>query len=279
MLNPIVVHEIISSGDLQIHLNELEEINSLLRIQADEQSKKIAEVIATNAKFLAIIAHDLRSPFSSIIGVLELLKDSYNEYDLKEVEKYISIAITSANGTLNLLDNLLSWTSAQNKAVFFKPERINLHELIIDEIENLITSATHKLITLDHTVPATIFLTADVQMVKTIFRNLITNAIKYSYIGGEIGVSAVEGSQFVEIIVEDNGIGMKRKDQNELFRKNVMHSTRGTNNESGTGLGLLLCKEFVEKHGGNICMESESGKGSKVKFTLPIASEREREVA
>ena len=100
-------------------------------------------------------------------------------------------------------------------------------------------------------------------------RNLINNAIKYSFIGGEIMISAAEAGQFVEITVEDNGIGMKHKALKELFNKDEVHTTRGTNNEYGTGLGLILCKEFVEKHGGNIRIESEPGKGTKIKFTMP----------
>jgi signal transduction histidine kinase len=263
------VHNIAQSRDIEQRFKELKVINARLEKSAIDQSEKLAEVVATNAKFLSIIAHDLRSPFTSIIGVLELLKDSYNDFNIKEVEKYIRMATNSANGTLNLLENLLSWTTAQNKAIFFSPVRINLHELIIEEIESLYTYAIHKLITLDHSVTPKLFVAADVQMVKTILRNLLNNAIKYSYVGGEIMVSAVENDQFVEITVQDEGIGMKRKVQNELFIKSEFHSTRGTNNENGTGLGLILCKEFVEKHGGSIWIESESGKGCKVKFTLP----------
>jgi signal transduction histidine kinase len=106
-------------------------------------------------------------------------------------------------------------------------------------------------------------------MFKTILRNLISNAIKYSFIGGEVTINATELKQFVEISVEDTGIGITQKDRKELFRRNEIHTTRGTNNESGTGLGLILCKEFVEKHGGTIRIESEPGKGSRILFTLP----------
>lgn len=255
--------------NLKLRLKELEEINSHLEKVSEDQSKKLAEVVETNSKFLSIIAHDLRSPFSSILGVLELLKDSYYEYNIKEVEKYIRMATNSATGTLNLLDNLLSWTSAQNKATFINPVKIDLYELIIEEFESITPAATHKLLSLNHSIPPRLFLAADIEMVKTILRNLISNAIKFSYIGGEIRVSASEDKQFVEITIEDNGIGISQKDQKELFIKNEVHSTRGTNNEFGTGLGLILCKEFVEKHGGKILIESEAGKGTKVRFTLP----------
>jgi len=255
--------------DLKQRLQEMEEINARLEKLVEVQSNKLAEVVATNAKFLSIIAHDLRSPFTSIIGVLELLKDSYNDYNIKEIEKYIRMATNSANGTLTLLDNLLWWTASQNKATYLTPIKINLHELVTDELESAITSATHKLISLHNSIPTKLYLAADLQMVRTIFRNLISNAIKYSYIGGEITVSASESGQFVEITVEDNGIGITHKAQRELFKNNEIHSTRGTNNENGTGLGLILCKDFIEKHGGIIKVESEPGAGTRIKFTLP----------
>jgi two-component system sensor histidine kinase/response regulator len=256
-------------ADHKLRLLEMEEINTRLEKEAGEQSAKLAEVIATNSKFLSKIAHDLRSPFNSIIGVLELLKDSYDDYDIEHIDKYIRMATNSANGTLNLLDNLLSWTAAQNKATYFNPVRIGIHEMVTEELDEISTSASHKLITLNQSVPPNLFIAADFQMVKTILRNLINNAIKYSFIGGEITVSATEGLQFVEITVEDNGIGITHKAQKELFRENEIHSTRGTNNENGTGLGLILCKGFVEKHGGKISVKSKPGKGTKIKFTLP----------
>jgi signal transduction histidine kinase len=259
----------VTTIDLLQRLQEMEEINVNLKKQVEDQSKKLEEVIASNAKFLSIIAHDLRSPFGSIIGVLELLKDSYGEYNIKEVERYIRMATNSANGTLTLLNNLLSWTAAQNKAMCFTPVKINLLELIIAELESVNTSATRKQISLNHACPGNIYLFADLQMVKTIFRNLISNAIKYSFIGGEITVSTSEGKQFAQITVHDNGIGISHKAQKELFKKNEIHSTRGTDNENGTGLGLILCKDFVEKHSGTLSIESERGKGSKFNFTLP----------
>lgn len=254
---------------LNQRLVELEEINMKLEQQAKEHSNKLAEVISTNAKFLSILAHDLRSPFSSIIGALELLKDSYNEYDIKEVEKYLNMATHSANGALTLLDNLLSWTVAQNKATLFNPVKIDLHDLLSAELESINITAARKLISLNNCCPYGIFLTADVQMVETVLRNLLNNAVKYSFIGGDITVRASEVNQFVEVIVEDNGIGITHKANKMLFNDDVVRSTRGTSNEIGTGLGLILCKEFIEKHGGSIHIESESGKGSKIIFTLP----------
>jgi signal transduction histidine kinase len=259
----------LSNPELIKRIHELEEINAQLEQIANERSKKLTEVIETNAKFLSIIAHDLRSPFSSIISVLELLKDSYYNHNLEDVKKYIRMASNSANGTLRLLENLLAWTSAENKITSFNPVKINVQNLVDDEFENFISEATHKLISLDHAIPKNIHVSADIDMFKTVLRNLISNAIKYSFIGGIITINATVQKQFVEISVKDSGTGITREARKDLFNRNEIHTTRGTNNESGTGLGLILCKKFVEKHGGTVRIESEPGKGSRILFTLP----------
>jgi len=259
----------LSNQELIQRLKELEAINAQLELNTEEQSKKLAEVIETNAKFLSIIAHDLRSPFSSIISVLELLKDSYYDHNLEDVKKYIRMATNSANGTLSLLENLLAWTSAENKMTSFNPVTINVDNLVEEEFENFISAATHKLISLNNAIPKNLRVSADMDMVKTVLRNLISNAIKYSFIGGVITINATELNKFVEISVADNGVGITQKDMEDLFRRNELHTTRGTNNESGTGLGLILCKEFVEKHGGTLRIESKPDKGSRIFFTLP----------
>jgi signal transduction histidine kinase len=141
--------------------------------------------------------------------------------------------------------------------------------LLQEEIESLKTLALQKQITMSQSVEPALNVTADLQMVKTIFRNLINNAIKYTHAYGKIVITAVENKQFVEVTVIDNGIGISDEDSKKLFKIDSFHSTPGTRDEKGTGLGLLLCKEFVELHGGNIRIESEAGKGSRFAFTLP----------
>jgi signal transduction histidine kinase len=254
---------------LLLRLREMEELNTGLELLVEQRTSKLVEIVSTNAKFLSIIAHDLRSPFSSILGILELLKMSLKELDKNEIEKYIEIIYNSANNTLTLLDNLLVWALSQNKEKNFKPIKINLYELLREEIENLKTLASQKQITLRHSVKPDLNVTADIQMVKTILRNLINNAIKYTNVNGEIIIDANEVNQYIEIAIKDNGIGISAEDQRKLFKIDAFHSTPGTHDEKGTGLGLLLCKEFVELHGGNIRIESEAGKGSRFAFTLP----------
>jgi signal transduction histidine kinase len=255
--------------NLRLRLQEMEELNANLEKLIEQRTAKLAEIVSTNAKFLSIIAHDLRNPFSSILGILGIIKLSIKDKKIGEIEEYIDMAYNSANNTLILLDNLLVWAVSQNKEKNFNPVKINLYELLGEEIESLNTSAKQKQIALNHSIEPNLNVTADLQMVKTILRNLISNAIKFTNINGEISINALEKQQFVEVAVKDDGIGVSYEAQKNLFRIDLFHSTPGTNNERGTGLGLLLCKEFVELHGGSIWIESEHGKGSRFAFTLP----------
>lgn len=256
-------------NSLKVRLHEIEEVNVQLKNRVDEDTKKLSEVISTNAKFLSIIAHDLRNPFNSIIGVLDLLSNNFNDFNKDELEELIHLASSSASNTLKLLEDLLKWTISQSKGKSINPVKIDLNKIVTDEFEIFNISAARKQLSLEHSIDPKLFLTADIQMVKAILRNLISNAIKYSNAGGVIFISAIEGKRFVEIWVKDNGIGISQNAQKKLFKAEEFHSTIGTSNEQGTGFGLLFCKEFIEMHGGKIWVESETGSGSVFKFTLP----------
>jgi signal transduction histidine kinase len=258
-----------SEKQMIVRLKEMEDLNTSLELLLEQRTTRLLEIVSTNGKFLSIIAHDLRSPFSSIIGILELLKMSLEEFNKAEVEKYVDIVYKSANNTLILLDNLLVWAVSQNKEKNFRPVKINLYKLLREEIENIRTLAGQKLITINNSVDSELNVTADLQMVKTILRNIISNAIKYTNTNGEITIDAMEHNQYVEVAVKDNGTGITPEIQKKLFKIDSLHSTPGTANEKGTGLGLLLCKEFIELHGGIITVKSEKGKGSRFAFTLP----------
>lgn len=258
-----------SETNLLSRLREMEEHNAHLENLVEQQTKELTEVTAASTKFLSIIAHDLRSPFSSILGVLEIIKESLKDNNNIEIEKNINIATNSANKTLILLDNLLAWTFSQNDVRRFNPVKININELLKEEIDNLSLSATQKQIIMNYSITSNLNVSADLQMVKTVLRNLISNAIKYTNTGGEISISAAESKQFVEISIKDNGIGISSGNQKNLFKIDSYNSTNGTNNERGTGFGLILCKEFIEMHGGSIKVVSEEGKGCEFRFTLP----------
>lgn len=251
------------------HLQELENLNAELEKMVDDQSAKLADVVATNAKFISILAHDLRSPFQTIIGALDNLEENYRNLDVADVEMYIHMAANSVNSTLRLLENLLSWTSLQSSGKSFNPVKVNINKVISSEIVNAETLASQKQININLFISANLYATADLQMLKTILRNLINNAIKYSFLGGEITIHASETGKQIEIEISDQGVGLSKNALKSLFHHNELYSTRGTGNEHGTGLGLLLCKEFILMHGGDIKVQSETGKGTTVSFQLP----------
>ncbi|MFU8861354.1 MAG: sensor histidine kinase [Cyclonatronaceae bacterium] len=258
-----------SYNGLMRRVKDLAEYNKQLERVVSEQARELTGIIATNTKVISIIAHDLRSPFVSLMGILEIIRDYFDKKGENDIERYIDIAAESANSSLNLLDNLAAWAVSRNEERKLQPEEIDLKNMLIEEIRIIRCSAVQKQVTLVHSIPPDLNIVADVRMMKTVLRNLVNNAVKYSNSGGEVKISASAGKEHVEISVQDSGIGISYEDQRKLFRKDILHSTPGTNKEKGTGLGLLLCREFVEKHGGKIRLISEPGRGSKFIITLP----------
>ena len=238
--------------------------------KAEENEIQLIELNATKDKLFSIIAHDLRSPFNGIIGFSELLIDNLKGFEITKSEKYLGIIHSLAQDTLVLLDNLLHWAKMQTGQISFNPKKIILSSIILEIIETSNSMAKIKDISLNQMESDDIELYADENMLTMVLRNLISNAIKFTKPGGEINVSALQNDKFIEIAVSDNGVGMNEDNQNKLFRLETNETTIGTVNEKGSGLGLVLCKEFVEKLGGNIWVESELGKGSDFKFTLPL---------
>jgi len=235
-----------------------------------ETNKKLTELNAQKDKFFSIIAHDLRSPFNSIMGFSQLLVDQIIEKDYEGIEQYARIMRQSAEHAINLLTNLLEWSRAQTGRIEFKPdylELVNFIEKIIPVFENV---ALQKSITIKRSLPHESLVYADKHMISTVLRNLISNAIKFTRQGGEVIVSAQRVKNEAIVSVKDNGVGISKDQIDKLFRIDQSESTPGTNNEQGTGLGLILCKEFVEKHGGRIGVESQEGKGSLFTFTIPV---------
>jgi len=259
--------DLLIENHFKLKLQEIEEHNRHLEMLLEQRTTKLTEVVASNSKFLKIIGHDLKGPFSAILFALDLLK--INDLNKNEVRHYVDIASNSATKALSLLESLLAWAISQNQGKSFEPINLNLHNLLQSEIANLAISAKNKQISLNNFIPVYFNVTGDLQMLKTIFRNLISNAIKYTNLGGEITISMLQKAHFVEITVHDNGVGMTLNTQENLFKADSFFSTEGTNKEKGTGLGLLLCKEFVEMHGGHISIESELVIGSKFIVSLP----------
>jgi signal transduction histidine kinase len=234
------------------------------------KTSELNELNASKDKFFSIIAHDLKNPFNTIIGFSEMLKVAVLSKNADTICKYASMINSSSVQTFRLLENLLEWASSQRGKILLTPERISFSELISEEIAMIDDMAGRKNIKIVLQVPDALYITTDKNMLRTILRNLITNAIKYTNKNGRITIKARDMKNHLEISVSDNGIGMTEEIISKLFRIDSNLSTRGTDDEKGTGLGLVLCKEFVGKLGGSILVESEVGKGSTFKFTLPF---------
>jgi signal transduction histidine kinase len=253
------------------YLNEnLEKMVEERTHQLNENSIKLSEANNTKDKFYSIIAHDLRNPFHIIIGYSTLLTkqiEAQKYGEAKAMAKYIN---DSAKNTYNLLENLLNWAKSQLHLIPFLPEKLNLLMVVDEIIKEAEYIGISKNISIQSFIAIDISVTADKNMLQLIFRNLLTNAIKYSSTDTQIKLIATTSFNQVEISVADNGIGMSAALIEKLFIFGENIAVPGTANEKGSGFGLLLCKEFVEKHGGKLWVESEVGKGSTFKFTLPM---------
>lgn len=237
-------------------------------IQLRKYSEELQELNATKDKFFSIIAHDLKTPFNSILGLSEILKDEAKNLDIATIEQYSGIIHSTSTNTFRLLENLLDWARVQQSRIKFTPEPIILKKTVNEVVELMIEKANSKMIAIINFVPNSLIISADKDMLKTTLRNLISNALKFTHTNGTIEIHASEKPGEVEIKVKDSGIGISKEDAGKLFKAVSNFTKRGTENEKGTGLGLMLCKEFVEKHGGKIWIESEEGKGSTFSFTL-----------
>lgn len=243
--------------------------------KADEQKLRdnelrLNELNKTKDKFISILAHDLKSPFSALLAFSQLLLDDFDNYDKEEIREMIeTINITSKN-TYFFLEELLEWAKIQRENFSFNPGNIFLASTINECILLLSNLSDAKGIHVHNTVPDNICIFADGDILKTIFRNLITNAIKFTPVCGHINISARTTQSMLQVDVCDTGIGMDVDTIESLFKIGETRSTEGTKGERGTGFGLLLCKEFVEKHGGEIWVESELGKGTVFSFTMPL---------
>ena len=234
-----------------------------------ESKARLREANFTKDRFFSIIGHDLKSPFNRILGFSEILLEQVSNNDYNGIENYARIIRDSSQRAVNLLANLLEWSQTQTGRIEFNPEYIELVSKIKEVVELLNDSAQQKSISIFKKLPHNMPVIADRAMIKTILRNLLSNAIKFTNPGGEIIISIEQTSGEVIVSVEDNGVGIKKEVIDNLFRIDYCHSTLGTSKEAGTGLGLLLCREFISLHGGKIWVESDGESGSVFSFSLP----------
>jgi len=255
----------IGTVEISIDITQRKEAEEKIK----ENEKRLLELNSDKDRFMSILAHDLKSPFNCVIGLSEILMEQVESKNLEGIGKYAKTIMESSQQVMELLSNLMEWSRSQTGRMAFNPEPTNL-ECLINEIRNLFNEmACQKSINLSSMVDSLIKINLDRAMIGTVLRNLITNAIKFTPYGGSVKVSASGNKEEITVKVADNGIGIPKSIQKRLFRIDENYTTPGTNNEQGSGLGLLLCKEFVEKHGGRIWIESEPGMGSTFYFSLP----------
>jgi len=235
-----------------------------------KNNAELNEINATKDKLFSIIAHDLKNPVGNIVAMSELLADFMKKKDMDTAEELAGLMGHQAKETLTLLDMLFDWARSQSGQMVFKPAILDLNQIVKEVLENLNSSAQLKGIVILPPDIKEVRVFADVHMLATILRNLLTNSIKFTKAGGTIQISALTNPENTEITITDSGIGMDQITQNMLFKIESNITINGTANEKGTGLGLIICNEFVEKHGGHIRVVSELGKGSQFILTFPF---------
>lgn len=242
-------------------------------VEIKQSREKLIELNATKDKFFGIIAHDLRNPFAGIIGVSSEIKKillQEGNSDSAQLLHYAQLILESSESALSLLENLTQWAVSQTGKITVIPQYLPMKDLINYSISIINAIAFKKNITIENNVNEIYKVFADIELASTIIRNIMTNAIKFTYPNGKIIVSAKENGEFLEISIKDTGLGINPRNLDRIFRIDSKFSSLGTEQEKGTGLGLILCKEFVEKQGGRIWVESEEKKGSTFTFTLPL---------
>lgn len=246
-------------------------INARIRTREIQQLNLELEKVNTDKdRFISILSHDLKNPFNSMLGFLDILSKDLHILEKEKVERFINYLHDITKNTYRLLDDLLEWARVQTGKFNFEPVCFRFLSAYKEVYGQLYAHARAKEITISYDIPDDLVVLADQEMVKTILRNLISNAIKFSHPGGEVKVATNSSAVMATISVSDNGVGMDEHKKNSLFNITQTVTTRGTSNEAGTGIGLLLCREFVKIHGGDIAIESEPGKGSSFYFNLPI---------
>jgi len=240
---------------------------NFLELKANEE--KLIRLNATKDKFFSIIAHDLKNPFNVLIGLSDIVISDPDVRHSKDFEEIIDGIFTTAKSGYNLLDNLLEWARSQTGELEYKPSVVNMAEIVTVNTTFFRESAKSKKIEICNSIPSDLEIFADYNMVNFVVRNILNNAIKFSFLNGKIEINASQSDNGYIFSIQDYGIGMNKETEDKLFKIESTSPKPGTANEMGTGLGLIICKEFVEKNGGEIWVESQERKGSCFYFRLP----------
>lgn len=264
------VRSFIQEMEIRQKNTELLAINENLEKLVAARTQELEDVNATKDKFFSIIAHDLRNSFCSLLGFSDVLIENYRSFPDDEKLSMLATIRQVSEQTYKLLQNLLEWARVQTGRIKFDPKTFDIHACILDEyaLQQHIANQKHIQLILTDGQPQLTY--GDEKMIATVIRNLISNAIKFTHENGEIKIGHTIKNNFIEVTVADNGVGINEENKKKIFQFNEYFNTSGTNKEEGTGLGLILCKEFVTINGGTIWLESEINKGTTITFTVPL---------
>ncbi len=266
---PFQTEEVLARVKTHVNLRRIQKSLETEIVERKRAEEALREANASKDKFFSIIAHDLRSPFTALLGYTELALRYPDETSKEKMRNHITHIKTSAESVYALLENLLTWSRLQRGMMEHRPENFPLPQTVEHVVDLFASSATQKQITLRNSVPSETSVHADVNMIHTVIRNFVSNALKFTKTGGRIEIIARQHDEYVEIAVSDTGIGIPENALAKLFRIDTKLTTKGTAGERGTGLGLSLCKDLIEKNKGTLNVESEVGKGTTFRFTLP----------
>jgi len=265
--------------NVRMQTSELAEMNRRLHLDIEQRkftedklrkiTSQLKETILSKDKMFSIVAHDLRSPFVSLLGMSELLEQEIDDLDKDEAKRFSQNLHISAKRAYHLLENLLQWAKIQTDRIQFEREKVDLNKVVSNIVFLFESNAIVKKIELIDNIEDNTFIFTDINMLETIIRNLTSNAIKFTKVGGTVIIKSKKLDYFTEIYVEDSGVGNPKENISRVFAIDNFVSTPDTENRKGSGLGLILTKEFVEKNGGELTVESEVGKGTTIKFTVP----------
>lgn len=251
---------------LELRTEELIKLNA----QLENSEKELQELNAAKDHYFSIIAHDLKSPFNGLLGFSNLMLQDFDRFSREEIRSYLKNMNSSIKHIFNLVENLLDWSRIQSGRLEYNPEPVELEELIVSVLKILESNFHNKSIKTSTRLEKSVIVSADRKMLISVVQNLLSNAVKFTREGGEIEVRSQIREQFALVTIRDNGVGIRQEMLKDLFKIEKLVTTEGTQNEKGTGLGLILCKEFIEKCGGRITVESKPGKGTAFTFSLPL---------
>lgn len=281
-LTPVLnaAREITRFVAIDTDITAIKKAQEMIRAQKAEielQRDELEKANITKNRFFSIIAHDLKNPFHSILGFTDLLIKNYDEFDDCRKQEFLRLINESSQFANNLLDNLLYWARTQTDRIKYSPIRFDLHSLVNEIQQMMRVNAEKKQLALLNLVPEATYVYADRNMIHTVLRNLVSNAIKFTPSEGTISVGADPEDDFLCVSVKDNGVGIPPEKQDKLFIFGAFHSTPGTAGEPGTGLGLIICNEFIRKHGVELRLTSATGEGTTFAFGLPLREHATRD--